>query len=87
MTMDSEEKRLLHRVDEKVDSLDSKVDTVQKDVRANRDVFNNRLRKESKKIDETEDIARANRVRQAGLATGVVILLTVLAGSAGLFPV
>lgn len=86
--MDEKEKeQLLYRVDEKVDNLDSKVDNVQEDIRSNRDIFNDRLRKESKKIDETEDIARANRVRQAGIISGMTILLTVMASSAGILPV
>lgn len=85
--MDQEENTILHRIDEKVDNLEDNQKEIRKDVRTNRKVFNQRLKKESKKIDETEDIARANKIKIAGLAFGVTTLLVIAANNAGLLPI
>lgn len=82
--MEQDARDTLHRIDEKVEGLDSKVDNLHEDVRTNRKVYNQRLKKESKKIDETEDIARGNRVRIGGIGTALVILLGIAAENAGI---
>lgn len=86
--MDEQEKEeILYRLDEKTDNLRENQREIRNDVRTNRKVFNSRLRKESKKIDDIEDVALTNRVRIAGLAFGVTTLLVIAAGNAGFLPI
>lgn len=85
--MDEQEKEeILYRLDEKTDNLAQNQMDIRDDVRTNRKVFNTRLQKEAKKIDDVEDVALTNKVRIAGLAFGVTTLLVIAASNAGYLP-
>ncbi len=86
--MDEDEKEeILHRLDEKTDSLHENQKEIRDDVRTNREVYNDRLNKTDNRLDKVDDTATSNKVRIAGLAFGITLLLSIAVRNMGWIPV